>query len=370
MRIAVIGAGPIGIEAALAAQNAGHTVDVFERGAVGQALLDWGHVRLFTPWKMNTTELGRQLCTLTELEACPTGADMVEHYLKPIAATLNVHEGHRLHGVTRSSLRKTEAIGGGTRGPLPFRLLFDCADGERVVTVDAVLDCSGVVGQPNPVGIGGVVAKGERAAAAEGRILYGIHHATSVPGERVAVLGSGATGCTLVLELLAEGRQVTWLCGTETPSFHSPADDALAERHGLWVAAREAVAKTEHLPGARVESVSHDNEDLVINLEDGRTVQVDTLVACTGFRPDLAPTRELQVHLCYASEGPMKLAAALLAASGSGGDCLDQVSQGAEVLRNPEPRFFVLGAKSYGRRNDFLLQIGHAQVSDAITMLD
>jgi hypothetical protein len=95
-----------------------------------------------------------------------------------------------------------------------------------------------------------------------------------------------------------------------------------------------------------------------------------------------------QVHLCYASGGPMNLAATLI---GSSGDCLkQQVSQapthamshmvalytapqthacffsraefltiasahyspqfsGADVLCNPEPCFFILGSKSYGR---------------------
>ena len=84
----------------------------------------------------------------------------------------------------------------------------------------------------------------------------------------------------------------------------------------------------------------------------------------------------LQVHACYASEGPMKLAASLLgarvAAKGGGeaaGDCLKQAAPGPDLLVSPEPRFYVLGAKSYGRRNDFLLQVGHTQVEDAVSLL-
>jgi hypothetical protein len=65
----------------------------------------------------------------------------------------------------------------------------------------------------------------------------------------------------------------------------------------------------------------------------------------------------------------MRLAAALLAASGSGGDCLNAPALGPEALRSPEPRLFVLGSKSYGRRSDFLLQSGHAQVRDLVTLL-
>ncbi len=105
-------------------------------------------------------------------------------------------------------------------------------------------------------------------------------------------------------------------------------------------------------------------------LADGSRIDVDHVIACTGFRPDHSLARELQLHLCWGSEGPMKLAAALLSASGSGGDCMAQPEQGAETLKNPEPRFFVLGNKSYGRRSDFLLQVGHKQVRDALDLLE
>ena len=54
-------------------------------------------------------------------------------------------------------------------------------------------------------------------------------------------------------------------------------------------------------------------------------VLVDRVLAHVGYRPDTALTAELQVHYCYATDGPMKLAAALMAAGGGGGDCLAQV---------------------------------------------
>lgn len=39
-----------------------------------------------------------------------------------------------------------------------------------------------------------------------------------------------------------------------------------------------------------------------------------------------------------------------------------QPSVGIETLRNPEPLFFILGAKSYGRLNTFLLRTGYEQI--------
>ena len=101
-----------------------------------------------------------------------------------------------------------------------------------------------------------------------------------------------------------------------------------------------------------------------------RAVDVDRFIVSCGFRPDTDLFRELQVHQCYATEGPMKLAAALLGSAGGGGDCLNQTSLGAETLANPEPRFFILGHKSYGRRSDFLMQVGREQIRDEFRYLE
>ena len=99
---------------------------------------------------------------------------------------------------------------------------------------------------------------------------------------------------------------------------------------------------------------------------------VGRVLAMVGYRPDTALTQELQVaaqqqldtpqhrtaqvHYCYASEGPMRLAASLLAAGGGGGDCLAQVAGGDDTLVSPEHGVFILGMKSYGRGSAFLLR--------------
>jgi len=74
--------------------------------------------------------------------------------------------------------------------------------------------------------------------------------------------------------------------------------------------------------------------------------------------------RQLQVHECYATAAPMGLSAQLL--GDAAGNCLDQPSNGVEVLVNPEPNFLILGAKSYGRNSQFLMRIGYQQVTDVV----
>ena len=367
MKIAVIGAGPIGVEAALAARRSGHDVVLYDRGATGRAVSSWGHIQLFTPWHMNTTEEGRRHVKLGSLEDCPTGEQFVAQYLRPLGRLLETREQHQLVSMTRDRLRKDQAIGARARQGRPFRLLFDTPAGEQVHIADAVFDCTGVLDGPNPAGAGGMVAPGERALAAAGLVAYGVESTARLHGEHIAVIGAGATGTTVACALAASGKTITWISSGDIPGFVAPEDDPLPQRRALMLAGQQLDAVT--CAHACVASMDAREPGVALLLEDGTQVACDGVAVCTGFRPDLQLSRELQVHMCYASEGPMKLAAALLSSSGSGGDCLQQVAHGPETLVSPEPGYFVLGAKSYGRRNDFLLTVGHQQIHDALSLL-
>ena len=60
--IAVIGAGPVGLAAAAQIVTRGLVPLVFERGAVPAAsLLEWSHVRVFSPWQYNLDAAARAL---------------------------------------------------------------------------------------------------------------------------------------------------------------------------------------------------------------------------------------------------------------------------------------------------------------------
>jgi len=61
---------------------------------------------------------------------------------------------------------------------------------------------------------------------------------------------------------------------------------------------------------------------------------------------------------------------AALASPGDAGDCLSQTAHGAETLRTPEPGYFILGAKSYGRNSNFLLSVGRTQIEEVASLLE
>src|SRR3954463_4259245 len=86
-RIAIVGAGPIGIEAALAAIERGWDCTVYEAAErVGGNVRDWDHVRLFTPRDLNVPEGGgRARPDAPSGSALPTGAELAEELLEPLA---------------------------------------------------------------------------------------------------------------------------------------------------------------------------------------------------------------------------------------------------------------------------------------------
>ncbi|MDP9498250.1 MAG: hypothetical protein M3P46_11465, partial [Actinomycetota bacterium] len=168
----------------------------------------------------------------------------------------------------------------------------------------------------------------------------------------------------------------TWAVRRERPVWGAVEGDSLPDRAAL-VRSSERLAEGA-VPGARVlrgvtvEEFREEDGDVVVTLRrpggESAEVRADVVVSLTGGIGDSGLYRQLQVHECYATEGPIALAATLLGAAG--GDCLAQTSAGVDVLRNPEPRFFVLGSKSYGRTNTFLLRVGWEQVAEVVDALD
>jgi thioredoxin reductase len=394
--LAILGAGPVGIEAALVASRSGFRVVVYEAGRAGEHLRRFAHVRLFTPFAMNSTPLGREAllragATLPEDDALLTAGALVEDYLEPLvralAPSVALRGYRRVTHVGREGASKGSppTRGGIPRGSLPFLLRVEREDGgidhERA---DFVIDATGVYGSPSDLGPGGLPADGQESLG--GVLERHIPDLRDVArdryaGRRVLLLGSGHSAATALLELEAlagqgAGAEVHWIhrdrepCFREVPADPLPARSELARRANSI--ARSAPWLRRH-PGAEVAGFVPEENGAVTALvsENGseRRITVDRVLALVGYRPDLGMTRELRVHHCYESEGPMKLAAAIQAADGGSGDCLAQVSHGPASLETPEPGFCVIGAKSYGRRPDFLLSVGHQQARDAVALI-
>ncbi|TMQ70090.1 MAG: flavoprotein, partial [Candidatus Eisenbacteria bacterium] len=274
--LAVFGAGPIGLEAALAAIERGFDVHLFERGEVGAHPIAWGHVRMFTPWRMNlgprsAALLERAGWTRPDPESYPTGAELARRYLEPLARLPQLE--NRLHlstqvvHVSRRGLLKGDSIGSPTRKEHPFRVLVrDVGGRESHLHAYAVIDATGVYGQPNWAGDGGIPGRRELYLAPQ--MSYRIDDVLDLrrarhAGKRTIVIGGGASAATTVCDLArlaaeAPGTSVLWVTRKPADALYPPIqDDPLAERVALYARAR-ALARGEdaavsHVGGAVVE---------------------------------------------------------------------------------------------------------------------
>lgn len=388
--VAVIGAGPVGLAAAANLIARGLAVKVYEAGAAaGASVSDWGHVRLFSPWAYNVGPAARSLLEKAgwrepDATVYPTGADLVGEYLAPLSQTPElapvIEYGARVKGIGRRGVDKVVSR---DRELRPFQLTIVDAEGRvRRELARAVIDASGTWTSPNPLGAGGIAAEGEETFA--DRIAYSIpdvfgRDRARYAGRTTVVVGAGHSAANVLLDLttLAATEPATkaiWLTRGNNLSrvYGGGANDQLAARGDLGQRLRQLVegGSIELVASFAVTAVREASGQLVLDGEtpDGlRTVgSVDQIVVCTGQRPDLALTRELRIELDPWLESAKALGPMIDPNLHS---CGSVPPHGHRELSHPEPGFYTVGIKSYGRAPTFLMLTGYEQVRSVVAAI-
>lgn len=380
--IAIIGGGPVGLAAAahLVARNL--PVKVYEAGpAVGANMREWGHVRVFTPWRYCIDAAAVALLERTGWQAppadvFPTGDEIVARYLEPLAATPElsgvIETSAHVTAISRHGLDKVVTRG---REQRPFELVIETTAGTRRDLARAVIDASGTWTTPNPLGANGLPADGEVELA--DRIAYGIpdvlqRHRTLYAGKTTLVVGAGHSAATALLDLarLAETEPSTafiWATrGTDLVRIYGGGDaDRLPARGELGAETRELVesGRAPLVTGFSTTALRREGDRVIV---EGETTEgprqigpVDRIIAATGQRPDLSLTRELRLDLDPWLESAKALGPLIDPNEHS---CGSVPPHGHRELAHPEAGFYTAGIKSYGRAPTFLLLTGYEQV--------
>ena len=386
--VAIIGAGPVGLAAAAHLITRNIPVKVYEAGGtIAANVLDWGHVRLFSPWKFNIDLAARAILKQHGWSEppdndLPTGSDLYEAYLRPLADTPEMWSAIEtkvtVKAISRQGIGK---IVTGGREQRPFSLVVQNG-ATRIDQARAIIDASGTWQNPNPLGASGLQAIGEAEAA--DFIAYGIPDILGAErpryvGKRVLVVGGGHSAANVLIDLarLAETDsrvQLTWVTrATDLARVFGGGDADQLPARGKLGSDLKLLLESGRLKLVAGFSADHVNTlDGAIKVagwtaEGGvRLGPFDRIVVATGQRPDLAITRELRLDLDPWLECPKALGPAI---DPNRHSCGSVPPHGYNELAHPEPGYFAVGVKSYGRAPTFLMTTGYEQVRSVAAFL-
>jgi hypothetical protein len=388
--VAVIGAGPVGLAAAARLIERGITPLVLEAGdEVGANLLDYGHVRLFSPWRYDIDSALRALLepagwVAPPPDELPLARDIVERVLRPFArlpaVAPHLHLSTRVLSITRDGFDKVKTA---QREHAAF--VIRARRGAEVIEhrARAVIDASGTWNQPNPLGAGGLAAIGEAQAGAA--IFYGIPDVlgaqrTRYAGKRTLVVGAGHSAANALLSLAELARseaatRLVWAVRSDALQrvFGGGTADALPARGQLGsdLQALRDSGGLEFVAGLRITAVRRIGTQLRVEGRgaDGVPLQIDgidEIVCATGQRPDLSIASELRVKLDPWLESTEALGPLIDPNLHS---CGTVRPHGHRELAHPEPGFYTVGVKSYGRAPTFLMATGFEQVRSVVAAI-
>jgi hypothetical protein len=355
---------------------------VLEAGSgVAAAIEEWRHVKLFSPWRYDIDSAARRLLEQTgwvepELGKLPTGGELIDFYLAPLAKTPQLNDriryGAQVAAVTRVGFDRIRTNG---REQAPF--LVRLADGTEILA-SAVIDAAGTWRKPNVLGGSGIPARGE--ATIEDQIAHALPDVLGrdrerFAGRRTAVVGAGHSAATTLLDLgeLAEqvpGTEIVWVVrGTDQARTYGGGEaDELPARGALGSRLKKLVQSghVELVSSFRIESAGRSTNGRVELTAGERQVVADTVVNSTGFRPDHHMVAELRLDLDPILGSTRALAPLIDPNQHS---CGTVPPHGVDELAHPEPGYYAVGAKSYGRAPTFLLATGYEQARSVVAAL-
>nr|WP_255473427.1 NAD(P)-binding domain-containing protein [Planomicrobium sp. CPCC 101110] len=383
--IAIIGAGPVGLAAAAHLAKAGERFVVLEAGGqAGDHVLQWGHVRLFSPWRYNIDQEARSLLegagwAAPSDEELPTGKELVEGYLAKLAALPEIRPHIRLKTKVSAVYRKgLDKMKTARREEKPFVLNVENRDGETgQIEARAVIDATGTWGQPNPAHSAGVWTRKETASA--DRIYYRIPDIAGkdrriFDGKRVGVIGGGHSAINTILDLAETTAEITWILRKERveDAYGGEEKDALEARGQLGSRIHQLVdsGAVKAMAPYRIHAIEKNDSLLTLSGEwNGKPHSIeglDQLVVNAGSRPDFSFLSEIRLAIDPATESVQAIAPLIDPNLHS---CGTVRPHGEAELRQPEKDFYIVGMKSYGRAPTFLLATGYEQVRSVVAHL-
>jgi hypothetical protein len=317
--IAVIGGGPIGLEAAIYGRFLGYFVTIFEQRRVAHRMLDWHQRPLAVTASQCTTKLGHAAIAAQYPDYVRrpddhiyTGQSFADEYLLPLAKTdLLFDDIHFLSPVSDVSRLRTlvcDSVHPQERCNDEFRIVVEGRHrGNWISRADIVIDCRGMHQQTCGMGPGGGLAMGERAL----KQTFLTHtpldrkfEVKMIAGKKVCLVGQSIRAVQFATEFAAQfsdqaDYRLTWIIRSSRSGdseIFAKALSALQNNQPSNIVILEVlgVDQVDRLDDSTYklrlmrddDSVMELQCDVVVSLTQGRCEDLSTELKCTpSFRP-------------------------------------------------------------------------------------
>jgi hypothetical protein len=389
--VAILGGGPVGIEAALYARFLGYYVILFDARRVGSRLTRWGDQLLPVTWGEATSSLGlaaleaqEMLDGLPSSDAAVSCRDYVEKYLTPVAKSDLIIESVQINSpvisISRAHWPKGQPASIETRAEDEFRILVRSqVRGEYTQLADIVLDCTGESRVAAGIGPGGGQAIGQ--VANNGSFEVGIRDPLDKDrdkfvGKQTVMFGADVAACrnaTQFAKLVAEhaGTKLTWIVpqGIKPTEWLKPAAELSAD---LAIDVQRMLAGD--VPGVvtieawGAEAVARDASgkwqlNLLVGDEETLDVTSDVVLVtetganwgfADGLNLELCPTRSLTDSATkWLDSQPAE----------------GELTVSLDSILTTEPHYYVLGRKSVGGLRRFSFAHARQQIRQAFALI-
>ncbi|MFO1062314.1 MAG: hypothetical protein U0892_00385 [Pirellulales bacterium] len=405
--IAVIGGGPIGIEAALYARFLGYFVLIFDKAKPGCEWAKWGDTPLPSSFGELSSSLGRaalraqiesgESAESGELPAADerlTAAQFNERSIIPLAMTDllydNIHIQSEVTSISRIQWRRECGGDIQDRADDEYRLLVHSKKrGWFTTRADIVLDASGC-NVPRPIGPGGGIAVGElEEASMTSTDILSDRALAEAAGRHTVVVGCSLAALVNLTKLCVAcagdtAMRITWVVPLD-PGCRSASDQlqrlaAMGDEPAEWVsqpwvadALESKLDRVGVVPAMGVERVLRNARGLTVTLQQNEDstvdIECDALVSNNGYEPDWNHTRSLAIGVSPELARPVLNPQYF----GSGSPAVVEPARSigiSESIFTMEPHYYVLGAKSFGlAHHRFTLEQGHQQIREAFSWI-
>lgn len=393
--IVLLGAGPIGIEAAIYARYLGYDVVLLEQADLAENVRVWGHLRMFSPFQQNSSSLGLAALRAQDPDYQPPkpdqqliGRQWAEQYLIPLSETDLLADHIRTHSQALAVERLEPANANldpeqssDENRPKQFQVLVQSQSAEpSIITADAVVDATGVLNHPMMCGPNGSPAEGEPAVSA--RLEYAFPDILGAQRARFArqhtlVIGNGLSAALTITALaqLAQNEPETrvhwiagptpepipwWLTISNSPStFQTWRDVLLRAEQQAQDAGPTFVRDTERTLRAFDSDPTSDGVRVWFD-EPSKPERYDRVVVNRGHRSDLSIYHKLQAG----QDTGTSLSIGQMANPADRFESLqpDDAVAWTDTFLKLEPNLYIIGSKSFRHASSFPFSIGLQQI--------